>query len=280
MKSQTLRKTAVLVTLAALLVAGAPPADAAFPVIDIPNLIQAIKRLRELSAMYAQGAAQLQQIRLRYQLALQMARNIPNLPARYKAVFATWQPITGPDTFGNTAAWLAAENRGGVAQAQQAYTDATDPLAAMPTSQVAALPPEALARLRADYATMNVASAVQANALATVGAIRANSEALNRQIQQLDADSFSEARGMNTTAALLNKINAADDLILHSIQQSNQLMAALTEEAILRQKASHDITAGAIDASIAYRQQFPQVMTELTANMTQDLETFQFSTEQ
>lgn len=279
MQRSTLRNTAILVTLAAMLLTSAPPADAAFPVIDIPNLLQAIKRLRELSAMYAQGAAQLEQIRLRYQLALQMSRNIQNLPARYEAAFAAWGPITGPDTFGNTGAWIAAENRGGPAQAAQAYAAASDPLSTMPAAQLAALPPEALARLKADYATMNVGGAVQANAIATVGAIRANSEALNRQLQQLDADSFSEAPGMNTTAALLNKINAADVLILHSIQESNQLMAALTEEAILQQKARHDVTAGAMDTSIAYRQQFPAVMSQMTANMTQDLDSFEFSTE-
>ena len=261
------------------LLVGSGTANADFPVVDILNLRQAISRLHELSAMYIQGKAQLQQVQLQYDLAVRMAEQIPNLPARYRAEFAVWTPITGPDTFGNTEAWIKAENIGGAAEAAQGYLAASTPLVDYSAASFNALPPEAQARLRAEYATMDMGDAVQVNAINTVGEIRAHSEALQAQLNQLDADSFSEDPAMNTTAALLNKINASDDLILHSLQDTNKLMVTLAEEAILARKSQRDIKAGTTDANIAYRAQFPTVMASVTQNMTQDLENFKFTTE-
>jgi hypothetical protein len=271
-------KIACVVALAFALLAASPGANADLPVVDLVNLGQAIKRLQQLSEMYIQGKAQLQQVVLQYDLAVRMAENIPNLPLRYQATFAAWAPISGPDTFGNTSGWLAAENNGGASLAAEGYTTASMPLSAYSTAQLGALPPQAQARVRAQYATMNMADTVQVNSIATVGAIRANSEALQSRMNQLDADSFSSDPSMNTTAALLNKINAADDLILHSIQDSNKLMAALAEEAILQQKAQQDLAVGRNNASLYYSQQFPALMSQMTQNMTEDLENFQFST--
>lgn len=261
------------------LLVGSGTANADFPVVDILNLRQAISRLHELSAMYIQGKAQLQQVELQYDLAVRMAQQIPNLPARYRAAFTIWTPITGPDTFGNTATWIKAENIGGAAEAAQGYLAASTPLADYSAASFNALPPEAQARLRAEYATMDMGDAVQVNAINTVGEIRAHSEALQAQLNQLDADSFSEDPAMNTTAALLNKINASDDLILHSLQDTNKLMVTLAEEAILARKSQRDIEAGMTDANIAYRAQFPTLMASVTQNMTQDLENFKFTTE-
>ena len=271
-------KTVCAAALAFALLAATPTANADFPVVDLLNLRQAISRLQQLSAMYIQGKAQLQQVQLQYNLAVRMAEDIPNLPQRYQATFAAWAPISGPDTLGNTSGWLAAENSGGTSQAAQGYMNASAPLSAYSAAQLAALPPQTQARLRAQYATMDMADTVQVNSIATVGAIRANSEALQSRMRQLDADSFSSDPSMNTTAALLNKINAADDLILHSIQDSNKLMAALAEEAIIQQKAQQDVSVGAVNASLYYRQQFPALMAQMSQNMTQDLDNFQFST--
>lgn len=264
--------------LAIALLVGSGTANADFPVIDILNLRQAISRLHQLSAMYIQGKAQLQQVQLQYDLAVRMAEQIPNLPARYRAEFAVWTPITGPDTFGNTAAWIKAENNGGAAEAAQGYLAASTPLSDYPAASFNALPPEAQARVKAEYATMDMGDAVQVSAINTVGEIRAHSEALQAQLNRLDADSFSEDPAMNTTAALLNKINASDDLILHSLQDTNKLMVTLAEEAILAQKSRRDMEAGTTDVNIAYRAQFPSLMSGITQNMTQDLQNFKFST--
>ena len=260
------------------LLAGSPNASADFPVVDILNLRQAISRLHQLSAMYVQGKAQLQQVQLQYDLAVRMAEQIPNLPARYRAAFSVWTPITGPDTFGNTSAWINAENNGGSTEAAHGYVAASTPLSEYSAHSFNGLPPNAQARLKAEYATLDMGDAVQVNAITTVGAIRAHSEALQAQLSQLDHDSFSNAPSMNTTAALLNKINAADDLILHSLQDTNKLMVTLAEEAILTQKSQRDIEAGTTDANIAYRAQFPSLMAGVTQNMTQDLQNFDFST--
>lgn len=270
-----------LIATSALVVAllvGSGTASADFPVVDILNLRQAISRLHQLSAMYIQGKAQLEQIQLQYDLAVRMAEQIPNLPARYRAEFAVWAPITGPDTFGNTSAWINAENNGGAVEAARGYLAASTPLSDYSAASFDALPPQAQERLKAEYATMDMGDAVQVNAINTVGEIRAHSEALQAQLNQLDADSLSENPAMNTTAALLNKINASDDLILHSLQDTNKLMVTLAEEAILTQKSQRDLEAGTTDANIAYRTQFPTVMAGVTQNMTQDLQSFSFTT--
>ena len=68
------------------------------------------------------------------------------------------------------------------------------------------------------------------NAMATIGAIRASADNVQTQIGNLEDDSFSGDSGLNSEVSVLNKINAAGVLTLHTVQDSNKLLAALLEQ--------------------------------------------------
>src|ERR1700731_5231248 len=59
---------------------------------------------------YFQLQQHLIQLQQTYALATQMARNIQNMPARYRAQFSAWRNGAALDTYGNTAGWITGVN--------------------------------------------------------------------------------------------------------------------------------------------------------------------------
>ena len=267
---------AVIALLFAMLMVTPPGATAAFPVIDFFNLRQAIVRWQELQRMYFQGRAQLQQVELQYELALSMARYIKDMPQRYRAQFALWSPLAAPDTYGNTRGWLAAENTGSALEAARGYLAATDPLRVFDPARFRQLPARTQGRLKNEYATIDLSDGVNANALATVGSIRAHSIAQQQAIAQLQADSTSNNPALNTRAALLNKINVAGVLSLRSSQETNQLLAIRAEQAAIRQKQRRDAMVRQLNNSVYFRERFPRTMAAFERGMNRDQQSFQF----
>lgn len=267
-------KTFLSILLAILLLTPAG-LNAAFPVVDIFNLHQAILRLHELESMYLQGRAQLLQVELQYELALNMARYIRDLPERYRAEFALWGPLAAPDTYGNTAGWVAAEN-GSALQTASGYLAATDPVRVFNPEQFHQLNARTQARLKSEYATVDLSDGVATNALSTIGSIRRHSIALQASIARLQADSTSSDPAMNTRAALLNKINVAGVLSLRSIQATNQLLALQAEQLAIRQKQRRDAMVRQLNDSIYFHQHFEQTMAKFENGMSRDLGNFSF----
>lgn len=272
------RPRALLGLLLVALLLTPPGASAAFPVIDFFNLRQAIVRWQELQRMYFQGRAQLQQVELQYELALSMARYIKDMPQRYRAQFALWSPLAAPDTFGNIRGWLAAENTGSTLEAARGYLAATDPLRVFTPARFHQLPARTQGRLKNEYATIDLSDGVNANALATIGSIRAHSIAQQQAIAQLQADSISSSPTLNTRAALLNKINVAGVLALRSGQETNQLLAIRAEQAAIRQKQRRDALVRQLNDSIYFRRHFAQTMGSFEQGMTRDQQNFQYMT--
>src|SRR5215471_4948916 len=59
----------------------------------------------------------------------------------------------------------------------------------------------------------------------TIGKLRQNVQQLELHIKQLEDDSLSSAPDLNTQIALLNKINAANVLLVRTMQDTNKLLA-------------------------------------------------------
>ena len=64
---------------------------------------QLVQQLNELRQTYTQIVQQ-------YNLAVQMARNLQNMPARYQAQFSQWRNVVAPNTYGNTGTWVNGMN--------------------------------------------------------------------------------------------------------------------------------------------------------------------------
>src|SRR5881392_3815593 len=98
--------------LAAMLVLGlfAGTASAQFGfggvVYDPTNYANAVKRYFQLQQQLIQLKNSYSQLVAQYNLAVQMAKNIQNMPARYRAVFSQWRNGTALNTFGNTSGWM------------------------------------------------------------------------------------------------------------------------------------------------------------------------------
>jgi hypothetical protein len=72
------------------------------------------------------------------------------------------------------------------------------------------VPADQQARIKTDYATVELTDCANMAAIETIGRLRANAHAVEGAIQGLETDSLSGDPDMNTEIAVLNKINAAN----------------------------------------------------------------------
>src|ERR1700687_6326654 len=94
-------------------------------VYDPANYSNALLRYAQLQQQLIQLKNSYTQLVSQYNLAVQMAKNIQNMPARYRAVFSQWRNGTALNTFGNTSGWMTGINSG---TANVGYQQATPPL--------------------------------------------------------------------------------------------------------------------------------------------------------
>src|SRR5260370_25227199 len=81
-------------------------------VYDPTNYANALLRYAELEQQLVQLKNSYTQLLTQYNLALQMSKNLQNMPARYQALFSQWRYATAQDTYGNTGTWVNGINSG------------------------------------------------------------------------------------------------------------------------------------------------------------------------
>src|SRR6266436_1660844 len=81
-------------------------------VYDPTNYSNAVLRYQQLQQHLLQLQKTYAQTVTAYNLALQMSRNLHNMPARYRAQFSNWRNVTALNTYGNTAGWVNGANSG------------------------------------------------------------------------------------------------------------------------------------------------------------------------
>ncbi len=259
--------------LIALLVAGLAVSTASaqlggLVVYDPTNYANALLRYLELQQ-------QLLELTNSFALALEMAKNIQNMPARYQALFSIWRNGVAQDTYGNTAGWINGVNSGQMPAVDAGYQQATTRLLPYDAATLAAMTPDELARVESQYASVELSDGANQTAMATIGAIRNNAANLETQIGNLEQDSLSADPDLNTEVSVLNKINNAGVLTLRSVQDTNKLLASLVELQTVAAKQQRESTANVINADILRRATLAGNLAQVTGTMTDSMQTFQ-----
>jgi hypothetical protein len=222
------------------------------------------QHLAELQKSYAQLVSQ-------YNLAVQMARNIQNMQARYRALFSQWRNGSAPNTFGNTGGWISGVNTGNVGGG---YQLATTRLFPYNPDHLSGMDANELSRVRSQYASVELADGANTTAMATLGSIRNNALNVEMQMGNLENDSLSPDADLNSEVSVLNKINAANVLTLRSIQDSNKLLASLLEQQVVASKQQRELTTNSINSDINRHATLAANMNQLTGTLTNSLENF------
>jgi hypothetical protein len=268
------RKSQLFVLVLALCVGTASAQFGVGIVYDPTNYSNALLRYYQLQQHLLQLRASYAQLVAQYNFAVQMARNIQNMPARYRAQFSQWRNTSALDTYGNTGTWISGINSGQVGLVSTGYEQATTQLLPYNQAQISGMNADELARVRSQYATVQLADGASTTAIATIGAIRGNAQDVQAQIGNLEQDSLSNDSDLNTEVAVLNKINASGVLTLRTLQDSNKLLASLLEEQTILAKQQREATTNTINADIQRQAGLAANMAQVTGTLTNSLQTF------
>ena len=241
-------------------------------VYDPTNYSNAVLRYQQLQQHLLQLQRTYTQIVTAYNLALQMSRNLHNMPARYRAQFSNWRNVTATNTYGNTSGWLGGVNAD--LNTINGYLRATTQLSQYNPASFNGMPDYEQARVKSQYASVELADGANMNALSTIGAIRGNAAALESRMNNLEQDSLSDDQSLNSEVAVLNKINATNVLTLRSIQDSNKLLASLLEQQTIAAKQQREMTTNAINAEISRQASLSTNLTQVTGSLTNSLQNF------
>jgi hypothetical protein len=243
-------------------------------VYDPTNYSNALLRYFQLQQHLIQLRNSYLQLVAQYNLAVLMARNLQDMPARYRAIFSQWRNGSAADTYGNTGEWIDGINSGQFPVVSAGYAQATTQLLAYNPQALGGMTAEELERVKAQYASVELADGANLTAMAAVGAIRTNAPALETRISNLEQDSLSGDPNLNTEVSVLNKINAASVLTLRTAQDSNKLLASLVEQQTIAAKQQRESAANSINADIARRATLAGNLAEVTSTITDSLQSF------
>jgi len=243
-------------------------------VYDPTNYHNALLRYFQLQQHLIQLQKTYTQVVSAYNLALKMSQNLQNMPARYRAQFSRWRNVTAPNSYGNTSGWITGANSGQPQAVLFGYRQATTELGAYDPNALSGMDADELARVKSQYASVELSDGVNTNALLTIGSIRGNAQTLETQINNLEQDSLSGDSGLNSEVQVLNKINAANVLTLRSIQDSNKLLASLLEQQTVVAKQQREMTTNAINADISRRASLAGNLSQVTGTLTTSLQNF------
>jgi hypothetical protein len=271
MKYNPKKSAAILIVATLLLVPAVSRAQFGGVVFDPTNYKNALLRYLQLQQQLLQLKQTYRQVWSHYQLALQMSKNLQNMPARYRVTFSQWRTFTANDLYGNTTGWTSAVNGAGAQSVRPAYQRATIPLLTYSQADLNAINATDAQNLKSVYASLELADGANVSALTTVGNIRANSQTIQQQIANLEQDSLSGEASLNTEVGVLNKLNASNVLTLRTLQDANNLRVAALEEQVLQAKQQRDIDAVNLNFAIQMRQQVTQNLAPFNSNLTQSL---------
>ncbi|TAM79761.1 MAG: hypothetical protein EPN47_18375 [Acidobacteria bacterium] len=240
-------------------------------VYDPTNFHNAVLRYYQLRLQFDQLRSTYQNAVSQYNLAVQMARSIQNMPARYRAQFSNWRNLTVPDAYQNTSGWVQGANSGNLSTVQAGYNQTTNQLERYNSDQLSSMPSDERQRVLANYANVELADGVNTNSLATIGTLRADSPEIQRQIENLQSDSLSNNPQLNSQVAVLNKINAANVLTLRTLQDANNLGLSQLEQQVLASQERRDAMTTAINSDIYQRQNMVPAVNSVTNGLGSSL---------
>ena len=266
------RKKIWIALLAIGLTAGAAAAQFGGGIVyDPTNYSNAVLRYQQLQQHLIQLQQTYAKVLAHYNLAMQMARNLQNMPARYRALFSQWRNGSALNTFGNTSGWISGVNTGTVGGG---YQLSTTHLLPYNPDHLSGMDANELSRVRSQYASVELQDGANLTAMATLGSIRGNALALETRMGNLETDSLSADPDLNSEVSVLNKINAANVLTLRSIQDSNKLLGSLLEQQVVASKQQREMTTNSIDTDITRQATQAANLNRLTGTLTNSLQNF------
>ncbi len=243
-------------------------------VYDPTNYANAVLRYNQLVQQLAQLQRTYTQILNQYNLALRMAQNLQNMPARYGAQFSQWRNVVAPNTYGNTVTWVNGMNTGLPGSVNTGYQQATTPLLQFNGQFLSGMTPDELNRVKSQYASVELSDGSNVTAMATIGAIRHNAQIIQNQINNLEQDSLSGDPNLNTEVTVLNKINATNVLTLRTLQDSNKLLLSLLEQNVVAAKQQREATANSINADITRQATLAGNMAQVSRTLSNSIQNF------
>jgi len=247
-------------------------ASAQFGIVyDPTNYANALLRYAQLQQQLVQLKNSYTELVSQYNLAVQMAKSLENMPARYRAQFSQWENTISQDTYGNTTAWIRGIDTGNVASG---YQQATTELLPYNPAVLSRMAPDEFSRVKSQYASVELADGANTLAIETIGSIRGNAQNIQTQIGHLEQDSLSSDPNLNTYVSVLNKINVAGILTLRTLQDSNKLLASLLEEQTILAKQQREVTTNTINADIARQSSLAGNMNQVMGTLTRSLQDF------
>lgn len=269
-----MKKRMLVILIVMGLAVGTASAQFGGVVYDPTNYANALKRYFQLQQQLIQLKNSYSQLVAQYNLAKQMAKNLQNMPARYRAQFSQWRNTVSQDAYGNTGGWVRGINSGQLPNVNSGYRQATTQLLQFSPDALSGMNADELTRVKSQYASVELSDGASTTAMATIGSIRGNSQNVQTQIVNLEQDSLSSDPNLNTEVSVLNKINAAGVLTLRTLQDSNKLLASLVEQQTILAKQQREATTNSINADIQRRASLAGNLAQVTGTMTDSLQNF------
>ncbi|MHB8389591.1 MAG: hypothetical protein ACYDBH_08420 [Acidobacteriaceae bacterium] len=240
---------------------GVSPASAQFGsgiVFDPTQSVHAVQQIVQAGQLYTTTVNTMQNVIGAYNLARQMA----SLPETLYTTYGTlgqqqWAAIIQPaNTYGNSSIWMnaAATGYGAPAAAQTASINTTGRIAGY-----SSLSSQGQQSIAAQGATVDLANAVNATSLETVGTIRSASAQRETDISQLETASHSADPSQHTEMATLQRINQALLIELRSQQETNQILEANALQQMVGQKVQQDNLKSLFQTGNSYQQNFNEL---------------------
>lgn len=261
------RVAGAFVFLTALMFAN--QAQAQWAVFDSTNYANAVREYHELQQMYTTANKTRDEVINAYNLAHQMAQMPSNMAQRYSAQFTSWKTLSASNSFHNTSDWISAANSGNLQSAISGFKLAG--VALTIPSSLGSLDSRTQDTVKAQYATAELTDGVSVDALATLGEIRSRSQSLNKQITDLEQDSYSTTSTQQSEMAVLGKINAATVLMLRTQQDTNQILATAVLHQLLSTKDQSDQQKRALNQALYFEQNFSDSISRVTSDMTRSM---------
>jgi hypothetical protein len=240
-------------------------------VYDPTNYGNAVLRYYQLVSQLQQLQATYFQILNQYNLALNMARNLPNMTTRYATAWAPWRYGTARDVYGNTTTWVNGINTGLPATVLSGYQRATNTLQTYNPSDISAMQPNIRQNVESQYGTVELADGASQDAMETIGAIRANASATTNTIGNIQSDSLSDDPTLNTEVSVLNKVNATNVLALQNAQDTNKLLVSILEQHTISAKQLRDSQTETINDDISRRANVVPMNSQLSGSFGSQL---------
>jgi hypothetical protein len=255
MQRSTQVRIAAGLTVLAISVSASAQFFAGLPVIDAANLEQALEQKIKTIAILAEAIKTYEQVTNQYNHLKYEAKRLKGLK---RSPDTLWKGVVLDPQSGILGPWSMAANTG--QSAGGAWEAAT--LAVEKWHNLGEIPKTLHRKMMTDLASISLADGAGVSTLDSIGRVRAQGPAIEKMINEIEADQISGNDDLQTQTALQQRRNAIALLQVKAAERQNQLLTATAEMQLTKLRQDREAAARALAADIAFRQQGLQVMNQ------------------